>query len=424
MATTYKPFKGNYPVTSGYGGRTDPISGAGAFHNGIDFGVPANTPLYNLEDGVVVVAGVIDNFNPKSPNLAVGVKADSDGVVAVCMHMNRIDVKVGQRLSGGQQIGLSGNTGYSTGAHLHFGLYSKLWNSTIDPTFLLSQWTEVGGNSTNNSNNMDLESQKTLARSFLETPEIQGLSFNDGNTFGYLRSIIDKPTQEGGQRPAESLKQFGLKALESERAKGAEINSLTTQLNDQKQVTASYQESLRVANMNVERLTAENTDLKNQLANQKPGVDIDINIYLNQIKELESKLATSGVALLAKDKEIESLKTATQSVSQPNGTTNEKFSFGKFFIGVSRTIREKNLVAYAVYVLAFVGIQVINYLSIQSQELGYSSLAVFIPLIREFFLKEQAKVTADLDPEIKKQIDAGLADIQAKLPKEPKKIQL
>jgi hypothetical protein len=38
-------------------------------------------------------------------------------------------------------------------------------------------------------------------------------------------------------------------------------------------------------------------------------------------------------------------------------------------------------------------------------------------MLREFFLKEQAKVTTDLDPEIKKQIDAGLADIEAKLPK-------
>ena len=112
--------------------------------------------------------------------------------------------------------------------------------------------------------------------------------------------------------------------------------------------------------MNIDRLTAENTELKNQLANQKPGVDIDINIYLNQIKELESKLATAGVALLEKDKEITTLKTTT-----PTTDTNEKFSFSKFFIGVSRnineTIKEKKLVAYALYVLAFVAIQILSF---------------------------------------------------------------
>ena len=58
-------------------------------------------------------------------------------------------------------------------------------------------------------------------------------------------------------------------------------------------------------------MKAENTELKNQLANQKPTVDIDITIYTNRIKELESKLATAGVDLLAKDKEIEVLKSTT-----------------------------------------------------------------------------------------------------------------
>jgi len=135
-----KPFQGDYAISSGYGTRTNPVTGKQEGHNGIDFEVPLNTPLYNLEPGVVVVAGVIDNYNKKSPNLGVGVKSDEDGNVHMYMHMNRIDVKMGQRLEVAQMIGLSGNTGQSTGPHLHFGIYTSLYNNTINPSFLLGVW--------------------------------------------------------------------------------------------------------------------------------------------------------------------------------------------------------------------------------------------------------------------------------------------
>jgi hypothetical protein len=162
-----KPFNGDYAVTSGYGSRKDPFTGKDSHHNGIDFGLPVNTPLFNLEAGVVLYAGVIDYFNPKSGNLAVGVKADSDEVVAVYMHMNRIDVKVGQRVGIAQQIGLSGNTGYSTAPHLHFGLYPRLasgsWNETIDPSFLLNTWKNPN-DIINPQNPLDMKYSEELAK--------------------------------------------------------------------------------------------------------------------------------------------------------------------------------------------------------------------------------------------------------------------
>ena len=162
-----KPFNGDYAVTSGYGSRKDPFTGKDSHHNGIDFGLPVNTPLFNLEAGVVLYAGVIDYFNPKSGNLAVGVKADSDEVVAVYMHMNRIDVKVGQRVGIAQQIGLSGNTGYSTAPHLHFGLYPRLasgsWNKTIDPSFLLNTWKNPN-DIINPQNPLDMKYSEELAK--------------------------------------------------------------------------------------------------------------------------------------------------------------------------------------------------------------------------------------------------------------------
>jgi len=393
MPTLYKPFKGNYPITSGYGNRKDPISGKDSFHNGIDFGVPANTPLYNLEDGVVTVAGVIDNFNPKSPNLAVGVKANSDGVVAVYMHINRIDVKVGQKLKGGDMIGLSGNTGYSTGPHLHFGLYSKLWNSTINPTFLLDKWVEVSSI----ENNMSDFKQKFL---------------NGINTMGFDPDTQRTLTDATNGEDANYILAFSGKAIRDSQAqmeidKNKEINSLQL-------VNQTLQNQIQDTRGDLVKVQNENAGLKNQIQTLQTQLDSkptnpNNNLYLDQIDDLEEKLSDMAVENNQLKKQIKELK------------ENNEFKFSKFFIGISKTIRERNLIAYLTYILAFVGIQLINYLSIQSQELGYSSIAVLIPILKDFFTKKQGESIKEIDPEIKKQIDQGLKEIENKL---PKKVQL
>lgn len=108
------------------------LNGNTHFHDGVDFGTPIGTPLKAPRAGVVHTAGVVDTFNPKSPNLGVLVKMD-EGNYFTMFHMSQVHVKVGQRVHKGQVVGLSGNTGMSTGPHVHFGVYTQPWRNTINP---------------------------------------------------------------------------------------------------------------------------------------------------------------------------------------------------------------------------------------------------------------------------------------------------
>ena len=98
-------------------------------HNGLDIGVPIGTPVYAADDGIVMA---VDN-NDKSSwakyqyGKYVLIKHDN-GLATLYAHLSRSAVSKGQTVSRGQLIGYSGNTGYSTGPHLHFGVY---WASSI-----------------------------------------------------------------------------------------------------------------------------------------------------------------------------------------------------------------------------------------------------------------------------------------------------
>lgn len=124
-------FDGSYPITSPYGFRV--LNGKKEFHDGVDFGMPVGTPIKAPQDGIVHTAGVVDTFNSNSPNLGVLIHARS-GVYYTVFHLSKVLVKKGDRVFKGQTIALSGNTGLSTGPHLHFGVYRQPWRYAIDPT--------------------------------------------------------------------------------------------------------------------------------------------------------------------------------------------------------------------------------------------------------------------------------------------------
>lgn len=107
----------------------------GYWHYGTDFAVPVDTPLPACFDGVIVFAGGDGARGQYAPGIwanGEGLTVDilrSDGLRARYGHLNRIDVKVGQRVTAGQQIGLSGNTGFTTGPHCHWELrWDALWS--------------------------------------------------------------------------------------------------------------------------------------------------------------------------------------------------------------------------------------------------------------------------------------------------------
>ncbi|MBQ6999574.1 MAG: peptidoglycan DD-metalloendopeptidase family protein [Oscillospiraceae bacterium] len=115
-ATWITPVSG-YKLTSPFGMRKHPVLGVVRMHNGIDMACAQGTPIYATRAGKVTrtayQAGGAGNY--------VSIN-HLDGFSSVYMHMTHYVVSAGQTVSQGQLIGYVGNTGLSTGPHLHFGI--------------------------------------------------------------------------------------------------------------------------------------------------------------------------------------------------------------------------------------------------------------------------------------------------------------
>lgn len=98
--------------------RTGAYNGHG--HNGIDFGVSVGTPVYAAASGVVMGTGNTDTACPRASYGKWILIKHNNGLATLYGHMSTINVVAGQSVNALDQIGLSGNTGYSTGPHLHF----------------------------------------------------------------------------------------------------------------------------------------------------------------------------------------------------------------------------------------------------------------------------------------------------------------
>ena len=106
-------------TASGYGMRIDPIYKTAKFHAGMDFSANIGTPIYATGDGKVIKAGWESAYG----NL---IKVDHGfGYVTWYAHLSKIKVRVGQKVVRGEVIGEVGNTGKSTGPHLHYEVHVK-----------------------------------------------------------------------------------------------------------------------------------------------------------------------------------------------------------------------------------------------------------------------------------------------------------
>lgn len=101
-------------IGSVFGYRSDPFSGSKAIHEGIDFNAEVGTPVYAAAAGVVISA----DYHPEYGNM---IDVDhGEGLSSRYAHLSKSLVQAGQILRRGEQIGNVGNTGRSTGSHLHF----------------------------------------------------------------------------------------------------------------------------------------------------------------------------------------------------------------------------------------------------------------------------------------------------------------
>jgi murein DD-endopeptidase MepM/ murein hydrolase activator NlpD len=107
---------------------------AAGHHTGIDLAVPTGTPVRSVGPGRVVFAGRAGDYGK-----AVTIRM-TDGKYTLFAHMSKVSVKAGKRVHAGTWLGRSGNTGRSTGPHLHFEVRKKRgYGSDIDPVRYLSR---------------------------------------------------------------------------------------------------------------------------------------------------------------------------------------------------------------------------------------------------------------------------------------------
>ena len=103
-------------ITSPFGYRESPTSGASTYHQGVDLDTGTGWPVVAAKAGTVTVAGW-----GKAAGNYVQIN-HHDGFSSIYMHLSSIGVSVGQNVGAGQYIGATGSTGVSTGDHLHFGI--------------------------------------------------------------------------------------------------------------------------------------------------------------------------------------------------------------------------------------------------------------------------------------------------------------
>ncbi len=116
-------------LTSPYGYRSDPFTGVRTFHTGIDIAAPTGTAVKATLDGKIATTG----FSSVYGNYVI--VTHGEGYQSLYAHLSSVSVKRGQRVTQSAVIGRVGNTGYSTGSHLHFSVYKH--GKMIDPKSVL-----------------------------------------------------------------------------------------------------------------------------------------------------------------------------------------------------------------------------------------------------------------------------------------------
>lgn len=120
----------NGRLTSRFGYRKDPFTGARSFHTGIDLAAPTGTPIQATLDGTVAATG----YSTVYGNYII--VTHEHNYQSLYAHLSSFSVKRGQAVSQGMIIAKVGNTGYSTGPHLHFSVYKN--GQVVDPYSVLN----------------------------------------------------------------------------------------------------------------------------------------------------------------------------------------------------------------------------------------------------------------------------------------------
>ncbi|MEZ4828258.1 MAG: M23 family metallopeptidase [Bacteroidia bacterium] len=126
----------NALVVSGFGMRLHPVLQESRMHQGVDFRAKEGTPVYAAGSGLVLEAG------ESSGNYGIMIDIHHDNTyVTRYAHLSKVEVKAGEVVVAGQLIGYSGNTGLTTGPHLHYEVIQD--KNKVDPMIYLPEEVKV-----------------------------------------------------------------------------------------------------------------------------------------------------------------------------------------------------------------------------------------------------------------------------------------
>ena len=126
-------------ISSGFGYRSDPFTGAAAFHAGLDFRGPIGAPIYAAAKGTVSFAGIRQGYG-NCIEITHG-----NGLLTRYAHMSAFRAHIGEVVAAGDTIGAIGSTGRSTGPHLHFEV--RINDQPVNPRPFLEAPTRFGAKS-------------------------------------------------------------------------------------------------------------------------------------------------------------------------------------------------------------------------------------------------------------------------------------
>jgi murein DD-endopeptidase MepM/ murein hydrolase activator NlpD len=109
--------------------RNDPLTGERSFHSGVDLGCPVNTPVFAARAGKVVFTGYKGEYGQ------LVIVEHTHGYYSYYGHLSKIRVRRGDRVTANSCIAMSGNTGRTTGPHLHFEIRKN--ERPVNPVIVL-----------------------------------------------------------------------------------------------------------------------------------------------------------------------------------------------------------------------------------------------------------------------------------------------
>lgn len=161
MAQTFR----GYRITSPYGSRRNPFNKSRDFHAGVDLVKKHRAPIYAFTAGEVIYAGIGKSGTGLGGYGNVVLLLDKNNNLQLYAHLNSVAVRTGRRVNKNQLIGYQGNTGQSTGSHLHleirtngdrkppYGYRANRASSTIEPIGYLNSFDSSKSEKTSPSNN-------------------------------------------------------------------------------------------------------------------------------------------------------------------------------------------------------------------------------------------------------------------------------